>query len=321
MTLEELFEGEISEEEAMGEVFAYLAILILSLVFIASAFSLLVKRFNKSIPWNEFFYKRLFINSSLVVVVSVVLGLVFGTLIHEFMGNELPQNVVYIRTTLFLFITSALVMGLVELRYISEEKKELEILTQKLEKENIETLYNSLKNQVNPHFLFNSLSVLSSLIHIDTEKADEFIQHFSKIYRYALELNDEKLVTLGQELNFIESYLFLQKIRLGKSLNVEYQIDLNDKEYLLPPMSLQIVVENVLKHNIISKSNPMTIEIKTTDENLIIKNKLSPKENVENSTGIGLENIKKRYEFLKSNTPKFITENGYYSSLLPLINK
>jgi sensor histidine kinase YesM len=153
-----------------------------------------------------------------------------------------------------------------------------------LKNELLDYQYKSLVNQVNPHFLFNSLNVLTSLVHDDPDLAVKFIQQLSKVYRYTLENRDRDLVSFEEEKKFIESYLFLLNIRFEDSLNVDMQLDENKKGMLIP-MALQILVENAIKHNMISKQKPLKLKIEICDDVVCVSNNLQLPENKPQSTG------------------------------------
>jgi len=193
------------------------------------------------------------------------------------------------------------------------------IEAEQLKSENIASQYQSLKDQLNPHFLFNSLNVLSNLVYESADKSAEFIQQLSKIYRYVLEVQQEELVGLDREIGFAENYLNLQKIRFEGSL--EYFIEVHQlKGHYLPPLSLQLLLENAIKHNIASLEKPLKIRIEQCDGNLIVRNILQPKLTKEDSkTGIGLPNIKKRYALLSNKSPKIIETEQEFIVELPLL--
>ena len=317
MALEEFYEGEMSATTAVEEVMAYLSILGVLFLLIVAPFQKVIDWLNLNVKWSQQFFKRLAIESVVVLTTCIVLGFIFGEVIHLYIDHVLEAGAVVLRTILFLLITSSLIMALLELRHLNEEKEELFILSQRLEKEKIETLYNSLKQQVNPHFLFNSLSVLSSLVHYDAKKADLFIQHFSDIYRYVLEMNSQNLVTLDKELQFLDAYLFLQRIRFGENIQLKNQIKPQEKALYLPPLSLQLIFENILKHNIISKDSPMSIDMKIEADHLIIDNSLKPRVTNE-SSGLGIKNLQEKYQLLNNTQPTFQSNDQRFIVALPL---
>lgn len=156
----------------------------------------------------------------------------------------------------------------------------------------------ALRSQINPHFLFNSLSVLSSLVHVNAELSEKFIVQLSKAYRYILDQKDLELVPLREELDFLDAYFFLLQIRFEQKVQLNKQINIDVAAYKLPPLTLQLLVENAVKHNKMSMAEPLIINIKNINSSLIIENKISVREQHETSTGIGLENINKRYAMI-----------------------
>jgi PAS domain S-box-containing protein len=190
----------------------------------------------------------------------------------------------------------------------------------KAQKENLQSQFEVLRQQINPHFLFNSLNVLSGLISKDPAQAQLFIDEFSQIYRYVLEAIEQHVATLGKELEFVRSYMYLQQMRYGDALTWSINIPASLLDLVIPPLSLQVVLENALKHNIVNDAKPLLVEIFAIDKTLIVKNRLQPKISKGISTGLGLKNLVKRYALISSKTPVFMIENHHYVAVLPLIN-
>jgi sensor histidine kinase YesM len=178
--------------------------------------------------------------------------------------------------------------------FISEKKNDL-IKEEKLKTEIIKLQYETLKNQVNPHFLFNSLNALTSLV-AENNDAVEFIKNLADVYRYVLEHKDKELVDVDRELAFVSAYLYLHQIRFGK--NLEIDICKAPSRKLVAPLAIQILVENAIKHNEISFDSPLKISIFEENNFLVVENNLQLKSMVGNSSKIGLENIKLRYSYL-----------------------
>jgi len=189
-----------------------------------------------------------------------------------------------------------------------------------LQEENIISQFETLKSQINPHFLFNSLNVLSSLIYIDKDKASKFVRQLSKVYRYILDSKDRDLITLEDELPFIESYIFLLKTRFDKNLIVNQDLPVDKQHHKIAPMVLQLLIENAIKHNIISKTKPLTIDISVIDNKYLqIKNNLQLKTSTEITSQIGLKNIQKRYEYLCNKKIDIKQTEEYFTVRIPLI--
>lgn len=190
-----------------------------------------------------------------------------------------------------------------------------------LEKENIASQYEALKNQTDPHFFFNSLNVLSSLIEENTQTAQEFVSKLSQIYRYILAQKDKDLVSLNEELNFAQKYLFLQKIRFEDGVNYQTDISYPLLSCHTIPLALQILLENIFKHNSISHEKPVNIRIYTQDNYLLITNNKNPKSSVNRSNGIGLENLRARYSYFSSIPISINDTPSDFTIKLPLITK
>lgn len=189
---------------------------------------------------------------------------------------------------------------------------------EKLQREYAQVRLQALKNQVNPHFLFNSLSVLSSLVHVSAETSDKFIQQLSKAYRYILDQKDIEWVTLKAELDFLDAYFFLLQIRFDKKIQLIKEITLDETQYTLPPLTLQLLVENAVKHNKMSNLEPLVIKIYNEDDGLVVTNNVNKREQHESSTGIGLENIKKRYSFITDKKIEIIKGEHQFTVNIPL---
>jgi sensor histidine kinase YesM len=188
-----------------------------------------------------------------------------------------------------------------------------------LKKETLKAQFETLKNQVNPHFLFNNLNVLSSLIHVDQAAASKFVRQLSKVYRYVLEYRDADTITLEEELAFLEAYAFLLETRFGDSFRLINRIGESCRTCRVPPAVIQMLVENAIKHNVIAKARPLQIELYIEDKYLVVSNNLQRKSSVEHSSRIGLQNIKSRYEYL-SNTRVIVEETPEtFSVKIPIL--
>ncbi len=194
--------------------------------------------------------------------------------------------------------------------------------SQQLQQENIRIQYESLKNQVNPHFLFNSLNVLTSLIKLNPDLAEKFAVQMAKVYRYVLEHREEDLVTVRSELDFIQSYTFLIQIRFMDKVKVNTQIPDTGMDLHLPPLALQILIENAVKHNTFSRKQPLIIDIVVDEENYLnVINNLQKREMLVASTGVGLANIASRVAHLTDRPAFFGEKEGRFIARIPLIDK
>ncbi|TRX71549.1 sensor histidine kinase [Carboxylicivirga sp. M1479] len=279
-----------------------------------------IRKLNVKYPWKRNWLIRSLLDFALAIFIPVLiisimnLGLSKGWIPNHHKDEEFK---------VFIFIMplmiSALLLVVVEMIIASEERTQLEVKLAHIEKEQINSKYTALKEQLDHHFLFNNLSVLSSLIYESTEKADRFIQDFAAIYRYVLSINKQDLVTVEEELEFIKTYLNLYKFRFEDGFEYTVELDDESKQYLLPPLSLQVLVENVFKHNIVSSNKPLRLSIKAVDNTLTITNNIQHKHDRQASTNTGQANLLEKYKLLNSDIPVFKVENDQYISQIPMI--
>ncbi len=190
---------------------------------------------------------------------------------------------------------------------------------EQLKKEQLQTQFDSLKEQVNPHFLFNSLNSLSSLITTNPGKAEEFVEEMSRVYRYLLRSNEEQLTTLQREIEFIESYTMLLKTRFDSGFQTVIRIDENMKDWLLPPMTLQLLFENAVKHNIVDPDMPLIVQLYTQNRKLVVSNNLQKKDKTVISNKVGLNNIVSKYKLLNHPDVDIRETDNEFIVTLPLI--
>ncbi|QDK83592.1 sensor protein lytS [Spirosoma sp. KCTC 42546] len=203
---------------------------------------------------------------------------------------------------------------------IKQERLEAELAMQRLEQEKTNVQLRALQAQVNPHFLFNSLNSLSALIDDDQGRASHFVDQLSQVYRYLLRTSNQALTTLASELDFIESYYHLLKTRHGSGLTLTVQVNPAYQAKLLPPFTLQLLVENAVKHNIVLANEPLRINIVTDDAGyLVVSNNLQRKRTPVLSNGVGLSTILAQYQKLDQLPPDIIEGEGRFTVRLPLI--
>ncbi|MFL5808499.1 MAG: sensor histidine kinase [Flavisolibacter sp.] len=207
-----------------------------------------------------------------------------------------------------------------EADYTTKQWKDSLAEKEKLEQLTIQHEFETLKSQVNPHFLFNCFNTLSSLITEDRKQAEVFLDELSKVYRYLLRNNENELSSLQREIQFIESYYRLLRTRHGEAVQLKIETDKKYDNYLLPSLSLQMLVENAVKHNVLSKNKPLLIDIFSTAGNkLVVSNNFQPRTVKGPSNGIGLDNIKAKYGLLNHNGFQVLQDSKTFSVVLPLI--
>ena len=260
------------------------------------------------------------------IVGSILIGLAISTVItllnHVFWAPPLPEfKLTFLHICRCWLGDMPVIVFPIMISYMLrsihlEEKVALENET--LRNENLASRYEALKAQMDPHFLFNSLNTLKSLIDVDIDKAEDFVQQLSNVLRYTLK--NEEVMTLADELEFARSYCKMMKMRYGDNLLFEHHID-HDKydNYYVLPLSIQGLIENAIKHNVISSRQPLTVHIMTDDDNhLIISNKIQLKIGKEEGTGIGLANLVERYRIKWNENVEIFDDGKIFSVTLPL---
>lgn len=219
-----------------------------------------------------------------------------------------------------IFDADGTVVGVSSFRFDISETIQLRRRAREEEEEKVKAQLKNITNQINPHFLFNSLNSLYALVEDEPALARKFIVNLSKVYRYLLDRNNSNLISLKQEMEFLTHYLFLQKIRFGENLQLEYQIEKEIFNRKLPSVSLQSLVENAIKHNVITSDNPLIIRISVTDTDwLLIENPYQPRNEMSNSSGTGLKTLEALYEFLGDRQPVYGIVNDVFRVKLPLL--
>ncbi len=216
------------------------------------------------------------------------------------------------RINLFLHCINAIM-------YFRRRVHLFEVRTERFRMQSAEAQFDALRKQINPHFLFNSFNVLSTLVYQDADKASKFIEQLSQVYRYLLKNQDNKLVPLYEELNFLEAYIYLVKIRFLDNLIIESRISPQAEDKYIAPSALQLLIENAIKHNEVSKKSPLHVWIKSEDNHIVVENNIQLKEQREESSYVGLNNIRNRYAFLSKKNPVIVHANGKFTVKIPLI--
>ncbi|MGV3560480.1 sensor histidine kinase [Larkinella arboricola] len=222
----------------------------------------------------------------------------FYELIGLWPSDDPLQFKPYFFNTLVSFVGTIQIAAYYEGVYLYRRWKVAYTEAQELKKVNLQSQLDSLKTQINPHFLFNNLNSLSSLISSDTEQAELFVDELSSVYRYLLQQNNRDLCPLNDEIQFIKAYFHLLKTRYGDGIFMDIDIEPPYLHYLIPPLTLQILLENAIKHNIIAVSRPLTIRLYTRENNLYVENNLQKKKIAVPSNQIGLQNIMIKYKLL-----------------------
>jgi hypothetical protein len=254
--------------------------------------------FGAKITWEKATLKKVLLGAFGAVVLTL-LGFFLCRVLHyvvyegvplqEFLANEKMY------TYLFPLLFTTIISLFFHLIYFYKALQEKKVKEQKIIAGAASAKFDALKNQLDPHFLFNSLNVLASLIDENPDQAQRFTTGLSKIYRYVLEQKNKELVSLEEELKFASTYMKLLKMRFENSIEFEIPEEISNEEAKVVPLSLQLLLENTIKHNIVSESRPLKIRIYEQDEFLIVENNYQKKEVLSNRKGVGLQNIANRY--------------------------
>lgn len=238
-----------------------------------------------------------------------------GKTIQQFLANEKPSN--YIVSVVITFVVTLAIHAI----YFYKAYQENKVKEQKIIAGTASAQFESLKNQIDPHFLFNSLNVLSSLIEENPESAQKFTTSLSKVYRYVLEQKDKELVSVAEELKFAKTYMNLLKMRFENSITFEIPEGFDNEEAKVVPLSLQLLLENCIKHNVVSEAKPLHVKITIENNQLVVTNNLQKKEVLSDRKGVGLQNIVNRYAILTKRNVLVEENEQEFKIFLPILTK
>ena len=249
-----------------------------------------------------------------VVLLSPYLSRLQWWWFRDILNYHTYATVQYAKDLVILVVTFLFTMTI----YLMKQNHLAVVGMQKLDFENLQNRYTALKNQTDPHFLFNCLNTLNGLIGRDDRRAQEYVQELAMVFRHTM--RDKVVVRLSEELEFVKSYLYLMCIRYFDGLKVVWHIDDKYLDYYVIPSGLQILVENAIKHNIASAKIPLTISISTKEDKIVVENKLQLREqSTSGSTGVGLDNLMAQYRLVFGKDIDIVSKDGQFSVSLPLI--
>ncbi len=274
------------------------------------------------ISWFEAPGKRLMVDIVVITIyasaVSFILTFIFHWSNGYFTLDKIPWDFIFRNVLIPVLIAYCLTAFFMSRAFLFEWRQAA-VDAEKLRAEQFAGKYRMLRDQLNPHFLFNSLNVLSNIVYEDADRAADFIQQLSRFYRYVLEVQKEELVPLEKEIDFADRYLKLQQLRFGENLKVEWKKEIPEGA-MIPPLSLQLLLENAVKHNEISNANPLKIVISVNANFIKVENAIQKKVIEDgSSTGVGLENIKERYRLLCAKEVKIQDDGKNYKVELPIL--
>jgi two-component system, LytTR family, sensor kinase len=300
----------------------YLVVLgMTAVIWIGNRYIMIYSR--KKYPLFNAVKRRLFFQSAIMFVFTVAANMVLGEMADSVFADErvglvtkadmiIHSNSAAIFCTIMIIAVYESIYFMHQLRHSVEE-------AERLKRESLSAQLNALKTQVNPHFLFNNLNTLSSLIPENPKHAEKFVLQLSKVYRHILDVKDAKSILLKEELSVLEAYYFLLRTRFGSNLEVNINIPCEKLDKKIVPLSLQLLMENAIKHNIVSEAKPLRIDIYSENGNLVMENNLQIKNQISESTGIGLDNIRNRYKLLGDKQVKVAETEKNFTVSIPLI--
>jgi two-component system, LytTR family, sensor kinase len=280
------------------------------------------KKLSTKVSWEDTIVKRfaiqILINTFFGASTIILIRIVFGYLFVENVFFRLLDEMIYlVAGFIIVIIVTFIDFGV----FLFEKWKASVVEMEKYNKDRAEFQFEMLQSQINPHFLFNSLNTLSSLIYENKDQASEFTRELSDVYRYVLESRKSDLVKLKDELEFLESFLYLYRLRFEKKLTVHIEIDEKLYQQLIPPLTLQMLIENAVKHNIVSQKKPLKISLKSEENYIIVKNNIQLKLTETYSSKVGLSNIQNRFKYLTNSEVKITNNKHVFEVQIPLIVK
>lgn len=276
------------------------------------------RKLNETYPFERNVTTRIIIQ----LVIGAFIGLIVRFFIYYFGEPYLPFKIdelfAAVTWIMYMVLPSIINLGFIA-HYFLIRWRDSTVHNERLEKEKAQVQFDNLKNQLNPHFLFNALTSLNSLIMENQELASQFVQQLSKVYRYVLQNKEKSYVTLKTELDFIQHYISLLQTRFQQALIIRTEISKGAEDLHIVPVTIQILIENAIKHNVLDQHRPLSIEIFTSGDYLIVSNNLQLRSHVETSNKQGLDNMKSLYKFL-TDRPMVVEESEQrFSVKIPLV--
>lgn len=310
-----LIELELELEE-----YLFLIWFVLVIAMLVIGFKLIGKAFDRLMPWKRWGGLRFVVHILAVLAYSLMAlnGTYYG--LKEWLTNDppTPEQLLGMNLlgTLIIVPFTAFYFGF----YFLRSWQSSEVRNQKLEKENLKTQLDSLKNHLDPHFLFNNLNILSALIEKDNKEAPrKFLEKFAEVYRFLLQNKNSELVDLEQELKFLDSYYYLIQSRYEDMVSLDNSLDEHSSSLFVPPFTLQMLFENGIKHNTITARRKLHFELFCKDSLLVVRNNINPKLTPVESHKSGIDNIRKRYKYFTDQEVEVEDDGKFFTVRLPLI--
>ncbi len=298
----------------------FMTLIITTVIWIGNRYIMIYSR--RRYPSFNDVRKRLVFQSVFILIYTVVSDIALGQLTAPIFDKDranMSNTDVLIHSNSAAIFCTIMVIAVYESIFFMHQLRRSVEETEQLKRESLKAELNALRTQVNPHFLFNNLNTLCSIIPENPKKATEFVQQLSRVYRHILDVRDEKSIPLKEELDVLKAYAFLLKTRFGQNLDVSIQVPDEKLNRRVVPLSLQILMENAIKHNIVSSDKPLRIDVIALNGKLVVSNNLQKKNQVNESTGIGLDNIRNRYKLLGNDQVEVRESGSDFIVSIPLI--
>jgi two-component system, LytTR family, sensor kinase len=295
-------------------------VIITSILWVGSRQIMIYSR--KRYPLFNDVRRRLWFQSANLFVFTLVFINLLGFLVARILKNDGAAHFttdILISSNSAAFFCTIMITAIYESVYFMNELRQSVEEAEQLKRETLSAQLNALRTQVNPHFLFNNLNTLISIIPDEPELAVDFVQQLSKLYRHILEVKDEKSISLEAELEVLKAYAFLLKTRFGHNLEIDIDVANEKLKNKIVPLSLQILMENAIKHNIVSADKPLKIDVYAQNGSLVVSNNLQKKNQLFESTGIGLDNIRNRYRLLSDKMVEVTESENNFTVSIPLL--
>jgi len=310
------FSGKLSHLLEQKSIHTVIIQYITSVCILFSLYEFSFWMFRKKLERRKKYILALFGTIGIALLISPV----FSKIGLHFIQPEIASHNKFIVLHLVKDLILSFIVYLSTLSFVVVIQNQQTLLeNQKLVTENMRNRYEALKNRLDPHFLFNTLNTLDGLIDFENEKAHNYLQNLSSSFRYTIQ--NKEITTLKNELEFAKSYIYLMKIRYGDNLSIQYNVNEKYNDFYIMPISLQLLIENAVKHNVINNKHPLVILIETTENDTIkVSNIIQPKINAETGEGVGLANLMERYNLLFGKEI-LITQNDVFGVEIPLIKQ
>jgi LytS/YehU family sensor histidine kinase len=293
-------------------------VVVLGLLVLGNRF--ISRQFSKHLPWLKFGRKRLFAHLFLGISYSLIIINVAYLMFKWILTDEPPTSGQMIVTNAYGLVMFIPAFSVYFSLHFLRQWQVSELETEKFKKETLKSQFDNLKNHLDPHFLFNNLNILSALIDKDKNESKMFLDKFADVYRSLLKSKEEDLIALQDELDFINAYIYLLKTRFEENVIFNINVGKGNLYKMIPPLTLQLLIENAIKHNIISEKKPLIVDVTSDGNSVKVCNSLNErKDKLVEASGSGLDNIRSRYAYFSERDIEVVKSEDEFCVTIPLI--